>query len=166
MRVLGIDPGTASLGFGVVEAAGGRLRALEHGVVRTSPEEAVQERLLKIHAQLRDVVERWRPRLLAVEQVFFRKNVTSALSVGQARGVVLLLAAQAGLEVAEYPPHAVKMAVSGVGRADKAQVQEMVRLLLSLPAAPQPDDAADALAVAICGAHHALNPLARAGWRP
>lgn len=165
MRVLGIDPGTALLGYGVVEAEGGRLRALEQGVVRTSAQEAVQGRLLAIHDTLQGVVDRWQPQLLSVEQVFFRQNVTSALSVGQARGVVLLLAARAGMEVAEFPPHAVKMAVTGVARADKSQVQEMVRLLLALPAAPHPDDVADALAVAICGAHHALNPLARAGWR-
>lgn len=165
LRVLGVDPGTALLGFGVVEESADRLRVLEHGVLRTPAGDPPGLRLVSLYEGIRDVLLRWRPDRLAVEEVFFRKNVTSALAVGQARGVVLLAAAQAGVPADEFPPHAVKLAVSGNGRAEKEQVQSMVRMILGLAETPRPDDVADALAVAICGVNHAGAGFARAGWR-
>lgn len=154
-RALGIDPGTAVLGYGVVEEAGGRLRALDRGAFRTEPGRAPEDRLFDLYENVRALLAAWRPDRVAVEQVYFKRNVTSALAVGQARGVVLLAARQAGVPVAEFPPHAVKLAVSGNGRAEKQQVQRMVRVLLGLSEDPRPDDVADALAVAICGIHNA-----------
>jgi len=150
--VLGVDPGTAVTGYGLVRQ-GTRLEALEYGVIRTSSNLSLSERLLVIHEELTGVLGRHRVDLVAVEQVFFSRNVRTALAVGQARGVVLLTAAAAGVPVSEYTPLEVKDAVTGYGRADKRQVQAMVRSLLGLPSVPRPDDAADALAVAICGVH-------------
>ncbi|MDI3269103.1 MAG: crossover junction endodeoxyribonuclease RuvC [Bacillota bacterium] len=149
MRVLGIDPGVARLGFGVVEEVGGRLRALDFGVVRTSPEDSLVKRLGFIHRQVEDLLDRWTPDLLAMEEVFFQRNVSSALAVGHVRGAILVAAFARGLEVRGFPPHLVKMAVTGEARANKAQVQHMVQLLLRL-AEGMAADAADALAVAIC----------------
>ncbi|HEY8417437.1 MAG TPA: crossover junction endodeoxyribonuclease RuvC [Limnochordales bacterium] len=148
MRILGIDPGTALTGFGVIE--GGREpRALDYGVIRTPAGMPEAERLLHIHAQARELIAAVAPDVLAVEQVFFNKNTRTALAVGQARGVVLLAAAQAGVPVREYTPLEVKLAVTGQGRADKQQVGYMIRTLLGLDAVPRPDDVADALAVAL-----------------
>ncbi len=151
MLVLGIDPGTASCGYGLVsEGRSGRFEAIEWGCLRTDSRLPMPARLYAIYNGLRDLIDRRRPDAVAVEELFFSRNVTSAIAVGQARGVALLLAAKAGLEVAEYPPHQVKQAVAGYGRADKSQVQSMVKMILGLDEIPKPDDTADALAVALC----------------
>lgn len=151
--VLGIDPGTAATGFGVVERNGSSLRALAYGTLETAPQAAQGERLVEIHAGVAALIERHRPGLVAVERIFFSRNVQTAFAVGQARGVVLLAAAQSGLPIFEYTPNEVKIAVTGYGRASKEQVQRMVQTVLGLALLPTPDDAADALAVAICLAH-------------
>lgn len=151
---LGIDPGTAILGYGVV-AGDDELTCVTYGALRTASERPMAERLASLYSGLVAIIETFHPHVLAIEQLLFGRNVSTALSVGQARGVVLLAAAQSGLSVAEYKPAQVKEAVVGYGRANKAQVQEMVRLLLALPLIPEPDDAADALAVAICHTHTA-----------
>ncbi|MEJ7901964.1 MAG: crossover junction endodeoxyribonuclease RuvC [Thermomicrobiales bacterium] len=151
MVTLGVDPGTARLGFGVViDGDGGGPQALDFGVVETPSVMPMPERLVVLYDAVNDLIARHRPDTLAVEQLFFARNVTNAMTVGQARGVVLLAAARAGMRVAEYTPSEVKQAVAGYGKADKEQMQEMVRLTLGLVVAPHPDDAADALAVAIC----------------
>ncbi len=155
MRVLGIDPGTAITGYGVVEETGGDLRSLAFGVIKTPADLPLPARLQLIYRSVRALAAEWEPYAAAVEELFFSRNVRTAMSVGQARGVVLLALADAGLDVAEYTPLTIKQAVAGYGGADKAQVQEMVRLLLELAEPPRPDDAADALAVAICHLHSA-----------
>lgn len=147
--VLGIDPGTALLGYGIVEATDGPT-VRDFGCLETTPELAMPNRLLLLYDGLREVIDRWRPDVMVVEELFFARNVTTALTVGQARGIVLLAAAQHHLPVAEYKPSQVKQAVSGYGKAGKSQMQEIVRLLLGLDEVPYPDDAADALAVALC----------------
>lgn len=153
MIVLGIDPGTAMTGYGVVERTGSRLRALDYGCIETTPDWTLPQRLMTIHQALTDLIETHRPELMAVERLFFNRNVQTAFAVGQARGAVLLTAAQHSLPVFEYGPHEVKVAVTGYGRAHKDQVQKMVQAVLDMPVLPRPDDAADALAVAICLAH-------------
>jgi crossover junction endodeoxyribonuclease RuvC len=151
--VLGIDPGTAAVGYGVIDRTGGRLRAVDHGAFETPPELALPERLLAIHSFLRELIELHGPTLLGVERIFHTRNVQTALAVGHARGVVLLAAAEHGLEVREATPSEVKVAVTGYGAADKEQVATMVATILGLPEVPVPDDAADALAIAIWTAH-------------
>ncbi|CAN5500380.1 MAG: crossover junction endodeoxyribonuclease RuvC [Chloroflexi bacterium] len=153
MIVLGIDPGTAATGYGVVERTGTKLRAIDYGCFGTAPTDALPVRLLAIHEAVSELIETHRPQLVGVERLFFNKNVQTAFAVGQARGAVLLTAAQHGLPVFEYGPHEVKMAVTGYGRAQKDQVQRMVQIVLGMASLPRPDDAADALAVAICLAH-------------
>lgn len=165
MRVLGIDPGTALLGYGVV-AGTERPEALTYGVIRTAVGTPLEIRLVQLYEALASLMDEWSPDVVVLEQLFFARNVTTALSVGQARGVVLLLCGQRGLPVAEYTPAQVKQAVGGYGRAGKRQMQEMVRLLLGLPSIPQPDDAADALAIALCHLQHALAPWGRAAVQP
>ena len=155
MRVLGIDPGTATTGYGVVEEVNGDLKPLVFGVIRTPADQPLPVRLQLIYQALKELAAEWVPTAAAVEELFFSRNVRTAMSVGQARGVILLALADTGLDVAEYTPLTIKQAVTGYGNADKAQVQEMVRLLLGLAEAPRPDDAADALAVAICHLHSA-----------
>jgi crossover junction endodeoxyribonuclease RuvC len=150
MRVLGIDPGTATTGYGVVEEAKGKLQALAFGAIRTPAKQPLPARLQSIYRGVRDLVTEWDPSQAAVEELFFSSNARTAMSVGQARGVTLLALADAGLPIAEYTPLTIKQAVTGYGSADKAQIQEMVRLLLEMDQTPRPDDAADALAVAIC----------------
>jgi crossover junction endodeoxyribonuclease RuvC len=151
--VLGIDPGTASVGYGLVERTGQHLRAIDYGTITTGPDQPLPQRLATIHAFVTDLVELHKPALVGVERVFHSRNAQTALAVGHGRGVVLLAAAQHGIPVREATPNEVKIAVSGYGSADKAQVQRMVQVLLALPEAPAPDDAADALAVAIWTAH-------------
>jgi crossover junction endodeoxyribonuclease RuvC len=154
MLVIGIDPGTATTGYGLVlEKEDGSLSVLDFGAILTPADMPMPERLLELHRKLKDLLLLHRPPTGAVEKLFFQKNVRTALTVGQARGVVLLAMAETGMEIAEYTPLEVKQAVTGFGGADKNQVQEMVRALLDLPEIPRPDDAADALAVAICHAH-------------
>lgn len=154
MLSLGIDPGTASLGYGLVrELDDGSLACVNFDVIRTRAKTPMPQRLKIIYDELAGLVERFRPDRAAVEELFFARNVTTAMSVAQARGVVLLALQNAGLPIAEYKPNAIKLAITGYGGADKAQMQEMVRLLLALERRPRPDDAADALAVAITDLH-------------
>jgi crossover junction endodeoxyribonuclease RuvC len=153
MRVVGIDPGTATTGYGIVQEVGHGLELVAYGVVTTAPFLPLERRLLRLFDELGAILEHYQPESGAVEQLFFQRNVRTAIAVGQARGVALLVLARAGLSVGEYSPLEVKQAVTGYGAADKNQVQQMVRLLLGLPEVPKPDDAADALAVAICHLH-------------
>lgn len=150
MRILGIDPGTGILGFGIIEAAKGRQPQLvDAGVIRTPVKEDDAVRLQTIFDELTDIVAETKPQEMAVEKLFFAQNVTTAMTVAQARGVVLLVGKQAGLTIYEYTPLQIKQALTGYGRAEKKQIQEMVRVLLRLKVAPQPDDCADALACAL-----------------
>ncbi len=153
LTVLGIDPGTAVTGYGVVRQDGTKLTALDYGCVRTDSKASLPHRLLKLYRELSALIGRFSPDAVAVEQIFFNRNVRSALAVGQARGVALLAAARADVPVLEYTPLEVKQAVVGYGRADKCQVQRMVMAVLRLPETPAPDDVADALAVAVCCLH-------------
>lgn len=162
MIVIGIDPGAANTGFGVVRTINDRMVALDGGVIETAPEQAAEDRLAKIHESLGQLIDWHEPKALALEDLFFGKNVGSALAVGQARGVVMLAAAQRGIPCFDYTPQAVKKAVCGAGGADKGQVQRMVATLLGLPEPPTPDHAADAFAVAICHAGGAGTEFARA----
>lgn len=149
MIAIGFDPGTARLGYGVIESEPNP-QAVDFGVIVTDADLPMERRLLAIHAAVGELIDRHRPQAVAVELLFFARNVTTAMTVGQARGIILLTAAQRNIPVAEYAPSEVKQAVVGYGKADKHQMQEMVRVILGLPAPPHPDDAADALAVAIC----------------
>jgi crossover junction endodeoxyribonuclease RuvC len=160
MIVLGIDPGTASTGYGVVRSEGSRLRALEHGVIATAAAVPLERRLADIHARVGELLARYDPDALAVEELYFGANVRTAFAVGQARGVVLLAAGQRGVASRSYTPQQVKAAVCGHGRAAKDQVGRMVARMLGLAAVPTPDHAADALAVAVCDLNRA--PLAGA----
>jgi crossover junction endodeoxyribonuclease RuvC len=158
--VLGIDPGTAALGYGIVEASRGALREIHHGCLETSADSALPERLLAIHGLVDSLIGTHAPDLLAVERLFFSRNVQTAFGVGQARGVVLLTAAQHGVPVVEATPHEVKSAIAGYGAADKEQVQRMVQVVLGMADRPRPDDAADALAIAVWAANSASSGTA------
>lgn len=151
--VLGIDPGTAHTGYGVVLARGRTLAALDGGVFRTDAQATLEQRLARVHEHVTALIQEHEPEAMAVEDLFFGQNARSAFAVGQARGVLLLAAGQAGIPCFSYTPQAVKQAVCGSGRAEKGQVQRMVGALLRLPEPPHPDHAADALAVAICHAN-------------
>ncbi|BBH19275.1 crossover junction endodeoxyribonuclease RuvC [Paenibacillus baekrokdamisoli] len=153
MRVLGIDPGIAIVGFGFIDKIGSKLVPVQYGCIQTEAHTPQEERLKQVYESACALMDKYKPDTVAVEKLFFNKNVTTAFSVGQARGVIILAAAQRGLSVAEFTPLQVKQAVVGYGKAEKRQVQEMVRMLLKLSAIPKPDDVADALAVAICHAH-------------
>ncbi|MBR5948820.1 MAG: crossover junction endodeoxyribonuclease RuvC [Clostridia bacterium] len=157
MIVLGIDPGYAILGYGVIEAEGTKLRAIDCGIIETKPDMRFPERLERLFAGTRALVERFRPDHIAFEELFFYRNTTTALQVAAARGVAILAAQQAGLPLYEYTPMQIKLSVTGDGHADKLQMQSMVKLLLKLQKVPKPDDAADALGVAICHAN-AIGP--------
>lgn len=165
MIVLGIDPGTAALGYGLIEETKGRVHSIEFGCLVTSADLALGDRLVAIHSCVAGLIATYQPVLVGVERLFFSRNVQTAFAVGQARGVVLLAAAQAGIPVREATPNEVKVAVAGYGSADKAQVQQMVAAILGLSAPPEPDDAADALAMAICVAHRE-RPADEPGVRP
>jgi crossover junction endodeoxyribonuclease RuvC len=151
--ILGLDPGTASTGFGVISVVGNRLRALDYGVMETAAGLPLEKRLEKIFGEMNELLTKHQPSATAVESLFFNANVRTALAVGQARGVTLLACAQAGCEVFEYTPQQIKQGVVGYGKASKEQVMEMVRVLLALPAPVRSDHAADALGVAICHAN-------------
>jgi crossover junction endodeoxyribonuclease RuvC len=153
MIVLGIDPGTARLGYGVIDTTGGAPAMIDYGIAETFPTDAMPDRLLQIYGNIRLLLNDHDPDVMVVEKLFFARNVTTAIAVGQARGVVLLAAAERGIPVREYTPSEIKQSIVGYGKADKAQVQEMVRVILGLDHIPRPDDAADALAIAICDAH-------------
>jgi crossover junction endodeoxyribonuclease RuvC len=164
--VMGIDPGAANLGFGIVRIEGNHMVALDGGVVETPSEMAMSDRLHRIHCALAELIGWHEPVAMAIEEVYFGKNVGSAMAVGRASGVAMLAAAQRGVECFGYTPQAIKMAVCGSGGADKSQVQRMVGTLLGLPEPPTPDHAADALAVAIChssGSGHRSAVAASAG---
>lgn len=154
MRILGLDPGTATTGYGIIDLVNGELRMVAYGVITTPAGDPAEQRLQSIFTQLQDLLAGHRPQRAAVEQLFFGRNITTAIAVGQARGVLLLALAQAGIPVSEYSPPKVKEAVTGYGKAEKAQMQLMVRHLLDLAETPHPDDAADALAVAITHARY------------
>jgi crossover junction endodeoxyribonuclease RuvC len=153
MRVLGIDPGLATTGYGLVDWAEQEERALTFGVVLTAPDLPLEQRLLVIHKRLSELIAEFGPEVCAVEELFFGRNSRSAFAVAQARGAALLAAAEHGVVVEVYRPVQVKQAVAAYGGASKPQVQQMVRILLGLPEIPRPDDAADALAIALCHAH-------------
>jgi len=155
MKVLGIDPGSETLGWGVVEGENLKYRLVDFGTVKSSPREKFSKRLLKIHEGVKAVIEKFEPDVLSIEESFYGVNVNVVMKLGQVRGAVIVLGELSGLEIAEYSPRLVKQTVVGYGNAEKHQVQEMVRLLLRLQKAPEPHDAADALAIAICHFHHA-----------
>ncbi len=151
MRIIGIDPGTGILGFGIIETDNrNKAHLVDAGVIRTPVHEDTSVRLLTIYDELTSIIKEFKPQKMSVEKLFFAQNVTTAMTVAQARGVVLLCGQQHGLELHEYTPLQIKMALTGYGRADKKQMQEMVRVILGLKEVPKPDDCADALAAAIC----------------
>lgn len=154
MRILGIDPGTATTGYGIIDAVDGDLRVVVYGVILTAANDPPEQRLQSIFRQTQDLIANYAPERAAVEQLFFGRNITTAIAVGQARGVLMLALAEAGIPMSEYSPPKVKEAVTGYGKAEKAQMQLMVRHLLDLAETPHPDDAADALAVAITHARY------------
>ncbi len=154
MLVIGIDPGTARTGYGLVrESPEGNLQMIAYGVIETPPHTPPEQRLMQLYTELQQLLLLHRPDSGAVEKLFFQRNVTTAIAVGQARGVILLALAQAGIKIGEYNPMDIKQAIAGYGGAEKKQMQLMVKALLALEKIPQPDDAADALAVAICHLH-------------
>lgn len=155
MIILGLDPGTATTGYGIIENRKGRLKVKSYGCIKTRPDLSTAERLKITHQQLRQLIKKYKPDKIAVEDIFFFKNLKTAIKVSQARGVILLAAAQMKIPCFEYTPLQIKQTVTSYGRADKNQIQQMVKALLRLKKIPQPDDAADALAVAICCAHSA-----------
>jgi crossover junction endodeoxyribonuclease RuvC len=149
MRILGIDPGTGILGFGIIETEHGKAQMVDAGVIRTPVKQDDAIRLATIYEELTDIITETKPSIMSVEKLFFAQNVTTAMTVAQARGVVLLCGQQAGLTIFEYTPLQIKQSLTGYGRADKKQMQEMVRVVLQLKEVPKPDDCADALAAAI-----------------
>ena len=155
MRIIGIDPGTAITGWGVVEGDGDELRPVAYGAITTAAGTPLPRRLQIIYRELTDIIAQWQPESSAIEELFFSKNAKTALAVGHGRGAAMLALANAALPITEYKPLEVKQAITGHGGADKRQMQQMVKLLLSLDDIPRPDDAADALAVAICHLHSA-----------
>jgi len=153
VRILGIDPGIAIVGFGFIDKVGSRLVPVQYGSIQTEAHTDPGLRLKQVYEATGELLDKYKPDAVAFEKLFFNRNVTTAFSVGQARGVMILASVQRGLPIAEYTPLQVKQAVVGYGKAEKKQVQEMVRMFLKLSAVPKPDDVADALAVAICHAH-------------
>lgn len=149
MRILGIDPGTGILGFGVIDSVRGKYTMVTAGVVRTPAHTPLEDRLVEIYDAIQEIIRETKPEVVSIEKLFFARNVTTAISVSHARGVVMLAAKQAALPIAEYTPLQIKQTLTGYGKADKKQVQEMVRLNLGLRDVPKPDDCADALAAAI-----------------
>lgn len=170
MIVMGIDPGTAIMGYGVLDYKGSKHIPLTYGVLRTTKEDSTADRLKKLFLGLNSLIEEYKPEVVAVEELFFNQNVTTATTVGQARGIVLLAASLQNIAVSEFTPLQVKQAVVGYGRAEKQQVQFMVQRILSLKEIPKPDDAADALAIAIChcqfGGNHSWrsNKVKQTSW--
>lgn len=161
MIALGIDPGTAITGFALVQAHNALLSPLHFGVITTSPKASLPDRLLKIHSELVNLINSFQPDILGIEKLFFGKNSTTAIPVAHARGVVLLAAAQHNLPILEFAPNEVKLSITGYGRASKQQVTFMVTKLFNLNSPPHPDDAADALAIAVAAAYEAVSPARR-----
>jgi len=160
MIIMGIDPGFAITGYGIVKYEGNKFSPLDYGAVLTKAGEPFARRLLKLDDEIGDIIRRFKPDAIAVEELFFNKNIKTAITAAHGRGIVLAAAARSGTEVFEYTPLQVKQAVVGYGRAEKAQVQQMVKVILNLQEIPKPDDTADALAVAICHGHsHRLSVL-------
>jgi len=150
MIVIGIDPGLAIVGFGVISANNGTITPISYGCIRTSPDQKTPQRLAQIYCEVNLLLEKYDPEVIAVERLFFNTNVTNAMNVSEARGVIFLAAAQKKIPVFEYTPSQVKQAITGSGRADKKQMQEMIKRLLDIDEIPQPDDAADGLSIAVC----------------
>lgn len=163
MRVLGIDPGYAIVGWGVVEYVGNRFAPVGYGAVVTEKDTPFEQRLVEIYEGVLDICKRYKPEALSIEKLYYQHNQTTVIGVAEARGVILLAAAQCGVPIYEYTPMQVKQAVVGYGLAEKRQVMDMVKRLLKLKAVPRPDDAADALAIAICHARSATSLLSRVG---
>ncbi|MFH1563807.1 MAG: crossover junction endodeoxyribonuclease RuvC [Nitrospirota bacterium] len=153
MIVLGIDPGLATTGYGVIKSLDRKLEVINYGCLLTKSGLPLSARLLTIYQQTKQLILTYKPDIVVIEEIFFCKNVKTALQVGHARGVIMLAASEANTEIAEYTPLQVKQSLTGFGRADKKQIQEMVKILLNLKTIPKPDDAADALAIAICHIH-------------
>ncbi len=149
MRIIGIDPGTAIVGFGVIDVDGQKKTMIDAGVIRTPANQAIEIRLQTIYSEINEIIKVNNPDVMVIEQLFFGRNVTTAISVSHARGVIILAGSQSGLQIEEFTPPQIKQALTGTGSADKKQVQEMVKLLLNLKEVPQPDDCADALAAAL-----------------
>ena len=161
MVILGIDPGLAIVGWGVIDYGKNRFRTIDYGSLQTPAGEATETRLVNIYSGMQELIKRYKPSCMAVEELFFNTNITTGIRVSQARGVILLAAAQAGIEIAEYTPLQVKQAITGYGRAEKRQVMEMVKNFLNLERVPKPDDTADALAPAVCHAHYSGTAYSR-----
>ncbi len=161
MVILGIDPGLAIVGWGVIDYAGGRFKTLGYGSIQTPAGLRTEERLARIYRELNEIIDHYNPSEMAVEELFFNTNVTTGIRVAEARGVILLCGEQKGIRMAEYTPMQVKQAVVGYGKAEKKQVIMMVTKLLGLPAPPKPDDTADALAIAVCHGHSGVSRLAQ-----
>jgi crossover junction endodeoxyribonuclease RuvC len=151
--ILGIDPGYGTIGYGVIEKLNGKIRAIDYGVITTPKEKPIAERLEMIYDAMNHIIDKFKPDEIALEELFFNTNITTGIKVAQARGVLVLSAIKSCGKLFEYTPLQVKMALTGEGRAEKRQVQYMVKMLLKLSTVPRPDDAADALAVAVCHAH-------------
>lgn len=156
MIIIGFDPGLADTGYGIIEVAGNRFTCLEYGSIKTLARTTLSSRLVIIHKKISQLLKKYKPDRIAIEQLFFSKNVKTAMAVGQARGVLLLAIEQANLSAIEFTPNQVKQAVSAYGSAPKEQIQRMVKIILNLKEIPKPDDAADALAVAICGSSYRM----------
>ncbi len=150
MIVIGIDPGLAIVGFGVISTKNGIITPISYGCIRTSIDNKTPQRLAQIYSEVNSLLDKYNPEVIAVERLFFNTNVTNAMSVSEARGVIFLAAAQKNIPIFEYTPSQVKQAITGSGRADKKQMQEMIKRLLNLDEIPQPDDAADGLSIALC----------------
>lgn len=155
MRILGIDPGYAIVGYGIIDYSGNKFKTVHFGSIQTKAHTDPTERLQKIYAETKLLIQEYKPECMAIEELFFNNNSKTAIMVAEARGILILAGANSGLKIAEYTPLQVKQAVTGYGRADKNQVQQMTKAMLSLSAVPKPDDTADALAIAICHAHSA-----------
>ncbi len=153
MIILGIDPGTAILGYGIIEATGNKLKLIKFGCFNTEKSMSDPARLKSLYGELIKLIKKYRPAAMAIERLFFFKNAKTVISVAQARGIILLAAENMSLPIYEFTPLEVKQAVTGYGRAEKQQIQKMVKMILGLKETPKPDDAADAVAIAICGAH-------------
>jgi crossover junction endodeoxyribonuclease RuvC len=161
MRILGIDPGLATIGWGVIDTTGVKHKAIAYGAIITPAGTPTEKRLAQIFAELEAIIKKYQPEVMAVEELFFNTNITTGIRVAEARGVILLCAEMCGIEFAEYTPLQVKQSVVGYGRAEKKQVITMVTMLLALPKPPTPDDTADALAIAICHAHTGGSRIAK-----
>lgn len=161
MRILGIDPGYAIMGYGVLDYKGNKFTAVKYGSITTDAHTPNEERLQILYDELTKIIEEYKPDEAAIEELFYNTNATTAIMVGEARGVAMLALAQAGVKIAEYTPLEIKSALTGYGRADKKQVQSMVKMILGLAEVPKPDDTADAVAAAICHGHHSGSKIPR-----